>query len=167
MQEITSTINIAKTIHNNILSCSSSPRIDFGYIISLKPCINSELVSRIQRRAIKNLHVVIYPIKTKRLPNIPRRTDFDVNDVDPETLTLGTSGVKTVGKKEKSLCSIEDVSGDFSAGPEGAPDGYLDLVCHFITMSIVPEDGDTEATLNGELFNGTPIEGTDFVNIVP
>ena len=57
-----------------------------------------------------------------------------------------------------------------STSPEGAPDGFLDLVCHFITMDIVPEAGDTTATISGNLLavaGGGAIEGTDSVNIVP
>ena len=65
------------------------------------------------------------------------------------------------------MCNIEDVSGDFSGGAEGAPDGFADLVCHFVTESIVPEAGDTEVKLSGNLFDGTPFEGSDSVNIVP
>ena len=94
-------------------------------------------------------------------------TSLDVNDINPDTLTLGTAGVKTVGKTDRTLCSVADVSGDFSAGLEGASDGFLDLVCHFITMDIAPEAGDTTATISGELNDGTAIEGTDSVNIVP
>jgi hypothetical protein len=92
---------------------------------------------------------------------------LDANDIDTSTLTLGTSGVKTVGKTDRTLCSVVDVSGDFSSGPEGVPDGFNDLVCHFVTMSIVPEAGDAQATLSGALNDTTPIEGTDSVNIVP
>ena len=94
-------------------------------------------------------------------------SNLDVNDIDGDTLTLGTAGVKTVGKTDRTLCSVADVSGDFNAGPEGAPDGSDDLVCHFITMDIAPEAGDTTATISGELNDGTAIEGTDSVNIVP
>ena len=93
--------------------------------------------------------------------------DLDVNDIDADTLTLATAGVKTVGRPDNPLlCSVEDVSGDFSSGREGWPDGIDDLVCHFTTYQIVPEGGDTEATLSGELNDGTPIEGTDSVRIV-
>lgn len=94
-------------------------------------------------------------------------TDLDVNEINVTTLSLGTAGIKTVGKLDKYLCSVEDVSGDFSFGPEGASDGFDDLVCHFVTIMIVPEEGDTVATLSGELLDGTPIEGSDSVNIVP
>lgn len=93
---------------------------------------------------------------------------FDVTLIDLTTLALGSSSVKTVGKRDpRSLCNIEDVSGDFSGGAEGAPDGFADLVCHFVTESIVPEAGDTEVKLSGNLFDGTPFEGSDSVNIVP
>ena len=92
---------------------------------------------------------------------------LNVNDIDPDTLTLGTAGIKTVGKTDRLLCSVDDVSGDFADGPEGAPDGFDDLVCHFLTMEIVSEEGDTEASIAGALYNATPIGGSDSVNIVP
>ena len=82
---------------------------------------------------------------------------LDVNDIDPDSLTLGTAGIKTVGKTARTLCSVNDVNSD----------GFDDLVCHFITVDIVHEEGDTEATLSGELNDGTLIEGSDSVNIVP
>lgn len=95
---------------------------------------------------------------------------LDVNDIDVDTLTLGTTGIKTVGKTDRLLCSVDDVSGDFSGGFEGAPDGFDDLVCHFLTMGIVPEDGDTTAKLAGNFLAGAgggAFEGTDSVNVVP
>ena len=100
---------------------------------------------------------------------------LDVNDIDTTTLTLGTAGlksvgnVKTVGKNDRQLCSIEDVSGDFSLDLEGMPDGFDDLVCHFVIISLIPEIGDTTATLSGNFTaaaGGGAIEGTDSVNIV-
>ena len=92
---------------------------------------------------------------------------LDVNDIDTDTVTLGTAGVKTVGKTDRALCSVVDVSGDFSLGPNGAPDGYNDLVCHFVTIAIVPEEGDAQATISGALNDSTLIQGMDSVNIVP
>jgi hypothetical protein len=93
--------------------------------------------------------------------------ELDVSLIDWNSLSLGTAGIKTVGKKDKQLCSLEDVSGDYSAGSIGVPDGYTDLVCQFTTFSIVPEEGGTSATLRGVLMDETPIEGGDLVNIVP
>ena len=95
---------------------------------------------------------------------------LDVNDIDANTLTLGTAGIKTVGKTDRLLCSVEDVSGDFSLGLEGAPDGFDDLVCKFVTVNIAPEAGDTTAKLSGNFLpaaGGGALEGTDSVNIVP
>jgi hypothetical protein len=92
---------------------------------------------------------------------------FDVSTIDVSTLTLGTAGVKTVGKADKYLCSVADVSGDFTAAPEGRADGFLDLVCHFNTINIVPEEGGTVATVKGDLLTGLPFEGSDSVTIVP
>jgi len=53
-----------------------------------------------------------------------------------------------VGKSDKLLCTVEDVSGDFSGGPEGAPDGFLDQVCKFVTIDLGAKAGDTEATIH-------------------
>lgn len=99
---------------------------------------------------------------------------LDVNDIDVSTLTLGTAGIKTVGKVKtnktgKPLCSVEDVSGDFGGGPEGAPDGFDDLVCHFVTIEIVPEAGNTSAKLSGNFLpagGGGALEGTDSVVVI-
>jgi hypothetical protein len=92
---------------------------------------------------------------------------LDVDNIDADTLTLGTAGVKTVGKTDRLLCSVADVSGDFTSGLEGAPDGFLDLVCHFVTVNIVPEAGDAVAKVMGDFIGGGGLEGTDSVNIVP
>ena len=93
---------------------------------------------------------------------------LDVYDIDLDTLMLGTAGIKTVGKADKLLCSVRDVSGDFSLGLEGAPGSFLDLVCHFVTVNIVPEAGDTTAKVMGDFkLSIGMFEGTDSVNIVP
>ena len=52
---------------------------------------------------------------------------------------------------------MEDVNGDM----------IDDLVCQYLTTDIAALGGEsTTATVNGELLDGTPIEGTDSVNIV-
>ena len=83
---------------------------------------------------------------------------FDVYDIDTEALRFAEASVKVVGMKDPhSLCSYEDVNDDL----------FYDLVCHFLTADIAGIDGQTStATVNGELLNGTSIEGTDIVNIV-
>ena len=83
---------------------------------------------------------------------------FDVYDIDTETLRFAEASVKVVGKKDPhSLCNYEDVNDDT----------FHDLVCHFLTADIAGTDGQSStATVNGELLNGTPFEGTDIVNIV-
>lgn len=58
-----------------------------------------------------------------------------------------------------------DVSGDFSGGLQA--DGFLDLVCHFVTVNIVPEQGGTTAKVMGDFVGGGAFEGIDSVNIVP
>jgi hypothetical protein len=83
--------------------------------------------------------------------------EFDVLDVNTETLRFADADVKVVGKKDRSLCSYEDVNGD----------GETDLVCHYATQDIAALDGTSSAaTINGSLHDGTAIAGTDGVIIV-
>jgi hypothetical protein len=60
---------------------------------------------------------------------------FDVSNIDPDTLTLGTASVNSPGQSGKLQCSIGDVG---SAAPGsydglGPLDGHADLTCHFTT----------------------------------
>jgi hypothetical protein len=91
--------------------------------------------------------------------------DLDVTSIDTSTLRFAGLEVRVRGNKGP-LCHIEDVSGDFTY-PEGAPDGYLDLVCQFEDDPDAWESGDGEGILNGELFDETPIEGSDSICIKP
>jgi len=88
--------------------------------------------------------------------------DLDVADVDPSSLSFDGAAVRVKGNGDLQ-CSFDDVS-----GPEGTPDGYLDLVCQFVddfTEGWVLGDG--TATVTGNLFDGTPIVGSDSISIVP
>jgi len=84
--------------------------------------------------------------------------ELDVADINTDTLRFAEASVKVVGKKDPhTLCNLEDVSGDL----------IDDLVCHYVTQDIAALDGESStATVNGELLDGTPFEGTDSVNIV-
>lgn len=81
---------------------------------------------------------------------------FGVSQVDVGTLLFGGLEVRVRGSKGP-LCSIEYSN----------EDTYLDLVCHFEGDSSTWIAGDGEATLTGELLDGTPFEGTDSICIVP
>lgn len=75
--------------------------------------------------------------------------DFEATVVDPGTvLFVGASPVKS---------TMEDVN----------QDGDIDLLLHFKTQDLNLTQDSTEATLTGETMDGTLIEGTDTVNIVP
>jgi hypothetical protein len=83
--------------------------------------------------------------------------DFDVQTID--TATLSFAGLVPREKKNGQLsCALEDVN----------IGGYWDLVCQFEDDSTKwAPDSDTEATLTGELTDGTPIAGTDSICLVP
>ncbi len=92
--------------------------------------------------------------------------DFDVSNIDIASLLFNGLEVQVRGNKEKTMCHLEDVSGDFTY-PEGVPDGYLDLVCQFEDDPTQWIIGHTDAKLTGELYDGTLIEGDDAICIVP
>ncbi len=82
--------------------------------------------------------------------------EFDVYDIDVGTLLFGGLQVRIRGNKGP-LCSIEDWNDD----------GHLDMVCHFEDEPGNWTEGDSTATLTGSLLDGTAIEGTDSICIVP
>ncbi|MFQ5970394.1 MAG: hypothetical protein ACE5J2_07870 [Nitrososphaerales archaeon] len=103
---------------------------------------------------------------------------FDVADVDVSTLAL--EGVAPVARPNGKVASISDVATPFGSAPSDAedctadgPDGFLDLIMKFRTQDIVDTDLSSESdgaevllTLTGELLDGTPLEGGDFVVII-
>ena len=90
--------------------------------------------------------------------------DFDIYTIDAASVLFNGSAVQLRGKKEKTMCHYEDVSGDFT-NPEGAPDGYIDLVCQFEDDPTQWTTGQALATLTGTLTTGEPIKGYDEVCI--
>ena len=92
--------------------------------------------------------------------------DFDVTTIDPTTIMIGEVSLASRGsiKKPKLAYSFEDVNGD----------GYLDLVAFFSVPDLVEacvlKEDTTALTLDANLYaeyGGTPITGTDSVNVVP
>ena len=81
---------------------------------------------------------------------------FDATTVDPATIMLADAEVRARGKKGDLMSSFEDVN----------EDGLLDLLIHIDTQSLVLSDGDVEALLTGETFDGLSISGTDAIRIV-
>ncbi|MHC4962551.1 MAG: hypothetical protein ACYTGA_10570, partial [Planctomycetota bacterium] len=78
--------------------------------------------------------------------------------VDPDSLFLGGAKVAVRGKNDKSLSHAEDINGD----------GYVDLVCQFDSDNFEPDvvqEGPVH--LDGNLYDGTLIEGEDWIVIVP
>ncbi len=82
--------------------------------------------------------------------------DFDATTVDPATIILADAGVKARGKKGDLMASFEDVDDD----------GLIDLLVHIDTQGLVLGDGDVEAQLTGETFDGLSILGTDTIRLV-
>ena len=83
-------------------------------------------------------------------------TDLDVSTVDQTTLVLEGSNARVKGKSG-NIGSFDDVNGD----------GFTDLVVQFPTTDLALTEADVEATLTGQLLDGTPIQGTDTICVVP
>jgi hypothetical protein len=83
--------------------------------------------------------------------------DFDVYEIDIDTLSLQGLSVKMVGKANKLLAHFEDIDGD----------GYMDLIAQFEDTYAWTGTGEDYAILTGTLYDGTPIEGSDSICIVP
>lgn len=79
--------------------------------------------------------------------------DFDVNDVDPSTILLEGAQLRAKGKSG-NCGSIEDVNGD----------GFDDLVVHVVDFTVA--EGAATAVLTGNLWDETPIQGSDSILIV-
>jgi hypothetical protein len=77
--------------------------------------------------------------------------DFDATQVDFLTVRFGIAEASPAHDGH-----VEDVNDD----------GFMDMVFHFKTQETGIVCGDTEATLVGEISDGTPITGTDTVNTV-
>lgn len=82
-------------------------------------------------------------------------TSLDANDIDAGTVELEGMAVKVVGKSNKLLAHIEDSDGD----------GIDDLIVQIEDEDGIFEIGSTNATLTGNLLNGTQIQGIDDICI--
>jgi hypothetical protein len=83
--------------------------------------------------------------------------DFDVYEIDVTTLSLQGLSLKVVGKADRLLAHFDDIDGD----------GYTDLIAQFADSDGWTGSGDGYATLTGQLYVGTAIEGSDSICIVP
>jgi hypothetical protein len=82
-------------------------------------------------------------------------SDFDATTVDPLTVTLAGASVRIKGKGTP-MSSFEDLNGD----------GHTDIFVHVDTTALELSEGDTEAVLEGETYDGIKIRGVDTIRIV-
>lgn len=82
--------------------------------------------------------------------------DFDAAQVDPSTISLEGLTVAMNGNDTKLQARLKDVN----------KDAFADLLVQIEDVAGVFEPGDGTAILTGELFDGTPIEGSDSICVV-
>lgn len=96
--------------------------------------------------------------------------DFDVADIDPTSLAL--AGVSPIRFSHEDVAMPMGADAGECECNEVGPDGYTDLTLKFYRDDIIAAlgevyDGDmVPLTLSGNLYDGTPIEGSDCVWIV-
>lgn len=83
--------------------------------------------------------------------------EYDVYEIDPATVELEGLSIKAAGKSNKLMAHYEYVDDD----------DFIDLIVQIEDFDGVFSEGDTIATITGNLFDGTPIQGTDSICIVP
>jgi len=82
--------------------------------------------------------------------------DLDIAHIDQATLKFGGLEVGIRGNRFP-MCGVDNVNGD----------GYSDLVCQFEDDNSAWAPGNEEASLTGELLDGSPIKGTDSICLKP
>lgn len=82
--------------------------------------------------------------------------DFDVNGVDPMSVTLAGAAVRLRGNGQANV-TIKDAD----------QDGTQDMLLHIDTTALELSDTATDAILEGVTFNGQRFQGSDVVRIVP
>jgi hypothetical protein len=85
--------------------------------------------------------------------------EFDVTQIDPASVRLEGLDIKAVGKSNKLLAHIEAVNSD--------EDDFDDLIVQIEDQDGVFIEGSSIATVTGNLFDGSPFQGTDEICIVP
>ena len=78
--------------------------------------------------------------------------DFDATNIDPQSVEFGPNGAT----ETHGIGHIEDSDND----------GDNDLVLHFRTQETGISEGDTEACLTGQTYNGETIQGCDAIKTV-
>ena len=81
---------------------------------------------------------------------------FDVKQINPSTIKLANASVK-LKNNGKPMISYEDVNSD----------SFIDIIIHVITKDLQLTPSDTKANLEGKLFDGRIIKGSDSIRIIP
>jgi len=81
---------------------------------------------------------------------------FGVRQIDLNTIKLAETAIK-LKNNGQPMINYEDINGD----------SFIDIVAHVITKNLQLTLSDTKANLEGKLFDGTIIKGSDPVRVIP
>jgi hypothetical protein len=79
-----------------------------------------------------------------------------VHQIKPATITLANASIRLKGNGQP-MVSYVDVNGD----------GYTDIVIQVSTQALQLRSDDVKADLDGSLFDGTEVKGSDSVRVIP
>ena len=83
--------------------------------------------------------------------------DLDVYNIAVESLMLEGMTIRVVGRGSRALANYEDINGD----------GFMDLIVQIEDQDGAFAEGVGTVSLRGQLLDGTYVEGTDSICIVP
>lgn len=116
--------------------------------------------------SVKQIAILVKPGNHSTVPINPRShgkipvailggPDFNASDIDPRSLTFGSTG------DEESLSKCNSQLVDLNK------DGRLDMLCLFDNQNAKFKLTDMEATLHGRTTDGTQFEGTGAMKVIP
>lgn len=153
-------------MQSNILRSYSWDSVSFRVAISLLLCVLATPLAWSQTEGVLQVNIDIQPGSYPNAINLDSEgvipvavfstADFDATRIDPLSATLAGATIKPVGKGNKLLFHLQDLSGD----------GLLDFVCQFLVEQFLVRPGESTAVFEATTSEGLRIRGEDTVKLL-